>query len=326
MIEDYVQLKLKLNKSVAVAFYNETIKPLIDNLKKHLLVQNILVQILRVVLMTSIILTALYLFNGKMRAGLGLKIFMPLLTLVVGYIYWKLELFLKFNNDEFDKKLVVSTFNSILNKKLECTDEFDENHKKYILDSYLLGANISKINTEVLSLGKVLSNSYVFSKVEGYQVINSSSAKEEEVFSGYIIRIKKKERLTGHTLIYQNSNQNKLGALLGKKLQNLNTKDYKAVKFQNENFSKHFIVFSDNFEEIKKNLNSEVIELIIEIQKTYSDDIRISFFEGEILFAIGIKKRSLEFKMDDRAQHISEINRIYNIISAIDHIVYKVQS
>jgi hypothetical protein len=325
MIEDYVQLKLKLNKSVAVAFYNETIKPLMDKLKQHLLFQNILIQILRVILMTSLILTIMYLFNNKMRAGLALKLLMPVVTIGLGYAYWKLELFLKLNNDEFDKKLVVSTFNSVLNKKLECTEEFFENHKNYILNSHVLGSNTSRLNTEVLSLGKVVNNSYVFSKVDGYQRTNST-AKEENIFSGYIIRVKKKEKLSGHTLIYQNSIHTNIGNFLGKKLQDLKDKEFRAIKFQNEEFSQKFIVFSDNFDEIKKNLTSDVIELILDIQNNFSEDVRISFFEGEILFAIGIKKRALEFKMDDRAQHIAEINKIYNIISSIDHLVYKVQS
>ncbi len=107
----------------------------------------------------------------------------------------------------------------------------------------------------------------------------------------------------------------KLFGFLGSSLQQMNKAHGDLVKLENQEFEKHFAVYSDDQVEARYILSPALMERILTFKKETKKDIQLSFVENSMYVTIPFKEKLFEPKIWRTIISFNDIETFYNHIN-----------
>lgn len=252
--------------------------------------------------LSSVVLSFLYIFVSSLNAATSSKVILLITSVISGCLFFvsnkKLEAFIIQNKME-----VTDILNSYFDKALSISENFEIKNTSFYNNSLVfIDKKVNRI--KILSVGKVGELSIVFS------TFNETRKK------WYSFRVKKETKTIGNSFILSNSIENKEGVNALILLNKRTNESYKALKSGNTWFNDNFIVYSNNYKEIKSHLTEEFIEKVSELQRMFPE-IRICTFHGDILISFRHSNLNNESEVVLK-QIIDDIVLISNSISTVN--------
>jgi len=272
---------------------------------------------------------ALYLTLG---IGGGLILILSLLMLIPGIVFVIILGFIAFFGVRMNiKGVYVKEFKSnLLNKLVKIMDpSFNYQPTGFITADIFRKSNFikgwSRYNGEDYFTGTILDKKFECSEI----TVQTKSGKNSyhTVYRGMFFVIDY-QGLTNNRIDIIPDSAEKFWGTIGNFFQSMNAFRDKLIKFDNEQFEKDYVVYSNNEDDARTIVNEKLIDYLVELRNSKGRNVYLSFNESKIffgldnrhdIFQVDIKKSILDKSFiktyyDDLANYIEILTNLMNTL------------
>ncbi|PIE90113.1 MAG: hypothetical protein CR997_07580 [Acidobacteria bacterium] len=152
---------------------------------------------------------------------------------------------------------------------------------------------------------------------------NSNGSKRTQyhtIFKGLFLFADFNKAIKGKTFVFPDTMQSLLGKF-GQKLQSWNHQHGKLVKLEDQEFEKHFVVYSDNQIEARYILTPKIMENLVAFRKKWGHKVFLSFIGTRMYFAVSMLQNLFEPRIFSSGMKQRDLDQMKSLLALVSDII-----